>query len=184
MAVLLIGLTLFLGIHLLPMVAGMRARLVGSLGEGSYKVLFSLVSLAGLGLIVWGKASADFVAVYDPPSWGRHVTMLLVLLAFIFLVSFHLKGHIRQTLRHPFLTAIILWGIGHLLSNGDLASILLFGGFVVYSVVDILSVNARKPAPVFQATLKHDLIAVVAGTAIYGCVLYFHGGLFGVPILT
>ena len=183
MSVLLIGLAVFLGIHVLPMVPGVRDRAVRSLGEGPYKGLFTLVSAAGLVLIVWGKAVADFVPVYDPPSWGRHATMLLVLLAFICLVSFHLKGRIRQILRHPFLTAIILWGVGHLLANGDLASVLLFGGFVVYSIIDILSVNARKPAPVFPVVPRHDLIAVAAGVAIYGCILYFHGALFGVPVL-
>jgi uncharacterized membrane protein len=184
MSTLIIGLALFLGIHVLPMFPGVRDRAVGTLGEGPYKAVFSLASLGGLVLIVWGMSMAEFVAVYDPPSWGRHVTMLLVLLAFICLVSFHMKGRIRQILRHPFLTAIILWGVGHLLANGDLASILLFGGFIVYSIVDILAVNARKPAPAFAVVPVHDLIAVVVGTVLYGGVLYFHGALFGVPVLT
>lgn len=184
MSVLIIGLAVFLGIHVLPMFPGIRDRAVGSYGEGPYKAVFSLASLGGLVLIVWGMSMAEFVAVYDPPSWGRHATMLLVLLAFICLVAFHMKGRIRQILRHPFLTAIILWGVGHLLANGDLASILLFGGFIVYSIVDILTVNARKPAPAFAVVPVHDLIAVAVGTVLYGGVLYFHGALFGVPVLT
>src|SRR5690606_20079705 len=126
MAILIAGLAIFFLPHLVPMFPSARTRLAGALGEGPYKALFTGASLLGIIVIVWGKSVADFVPVYEPPAWGRQATMLLVLLAFICLFAFHLQGRIRRTLRHPFLTGIGLWGIGHLLANGDLASILLF----------------------------------------------------------
>ena len=183
MTILIAGLMLFHTIHVVPMNPALRKGVVERFGEGTYKGAFSLVSLIGLGLIIWGKASADFVALYDPPAWGRAATMILVLLAFIFLAAFHTKGHIRARLKHPMLIAVILWSFGHLLANGDVASVLLFGSFLIYSVADLVVCGMRGTEISFQPKIAHDAIAAVAGILVYAVILSLHGVLFGVWIV-
>src|SRR5690606_2179720 len=109
MTILVIGLVVFMALRALPWLRGARASLVGSLGEGPYKGLYSLASAVGLVLIIWGYAVADQVPVYDPPAWGRHLAMLLVLLAFVALAVYLHKGRLRLWLRHPMLIAVALW---------------------------------------------------------------------------
>lgn len=183
MTILIAGLILFHTIHVVPMNPALRNDLVERFGEGAYKGLFSLVSLIGLGLIIWGKSSAAFVHLYDPPVWGRAATMILVLLAFIFLAAFHTKGYVRARLKHPMLIAVVLWSFGHLLANGDVASVLLFGSFMLYSVVDLIVCSTRGTKVSIEPKIAHDAIAVVAGILVYAVVLSLHGILFGVWIL-
>ena len=187
MIVLILGLVLFFGIHSVRLVAsGWRARQI-AFNAGRWKGLYSLVSLVGFGLIVWGwhLFRADAPQVYLPPDWGRHVTMLFVWLGFISLISaYQPVGRIKATLQNPFLIGVILWSAGHLLANGDLAGVLVFGCFLVYSVIDVIAIMARGDTkPVFTG-YRGDIIAVVAGTAIYLLlVLWLHGLLFGVSPL-
>lgn len=179
MTIMIAGLILFHTIHVVPMNSAIRDSLAERFGEGTYKGVFSLVSLIGLGLIIWGKSSAEFVELYDPPVWGRFATMLLVLVAFIFLAAFHTKGHIRSWLRHPMLIAVILWSFGHLLANGDVASVLLFGSFLVYSIADLMVCRIRGTIVSIEPKIAHDAIAVVAGILVYTIILSMHGILFG-----
>jgi uncharacterized membrane protein len=183
MSILIAGLVVFFAIHFVPSMAGLRQSLIDRMGATAYQGAFTVIALIGFLLIVWGKSAAEFVFVYDPPDWGRHVAMLLVLLTFILLVSYQLQGHIRKMLRHPMLIAVVLWGVGHLFANGDLASVLLFGSFALYGVVDIVLANARGPAKGYTPSAKHDAIAVVGGIAVYAVFLFAHPWIFGVAVL-
>ena len=120
----------------------MRAKLAGSLGESGYKALFSLLSVAGFVLLVYGFAKAPVVQVWSPPDWTRWVAVVLMLPAFVFLVAAYVPGRIKATVKHPFLVAIKIWALAHLIANGDLASIILFGSFLAYAVFDRITLEA------------------------------------------
>lgn len=189
---LIAGLVLFLGIHAVPMLSSVRGNLAQKLGENGYKGLFTLVSAAGLVLIVYGYGSARSEGppmVYDPPQWTRHVTMLLMVPVFIFLVSAYIPSRIGRVLKHPMLVAVKLWALAHLLSNGDLASVLLFGGFFAWAVADRISVKRRGagvgkgPVGELEPGRFSDVIVIVAGLVLYGLFVWkLHAILFGVPV--
>lgn len=184
MTTMLAGLAIFFAVHLIPVKQALRTKLMGSMGELVYKGLFALVSLVGFYFIVVGKAQAPFISVWTPPDFFRHITMLLVLLAFLILPAAYIPSNIKVKLKHPMLVAVKLWALGHLLANGDLASILLFGSFLAYSVVDRISVKKRGLAPV---AAKHpfwrDALVVILGFVAYGLVAMKHAYLFGVPVI-
>lgn len=185
MALLLAGLVIFFSIHFLPSFAGLRKNLVARFGLKTYKLGFTAVALLGLVLIIVGKANAPFEHVYTPPSWGRHVTMLCVLIAFILLPAANMPTNIKRFTRHPMLWGVSIWGVGHLLANGDLASILLFGGFVVFSIIEMISANVRgAQLQSHKVPLKKDVIVVVAGLVVYVGFLFLHPYLFGVPVMS
>ncbi|PZQ17801.1 MAG: NnrU family protein [Ancylobacter novellus] len=170
MILLVLGLVLFIGAHLFARARGPRAALVGRMGEGPYKALYSLVSLAGLALIVIGWRAAPFVEVWSPPVWTRHLALLLMWPAFVLLVSYRLPGHIRAKAKHPMLAAVKLWATAHLLANGDLAGILLFGSLLAWAVfarVALKKAERVEGAPPRPASWQNDLIAIVIGTALY-----------------
>lgn len=189
MLLLVLGIVIFLGVHSVRIAApGWRDGVIARGGERQLKGIYSLVSLAGLVLIVigFGMTQADPVPVYVPPSWGRHVAMALMLLAFIsFVASVVPGGRIKAFLRHPQLLAVMLWGAAHLLANGDLAGLILFGSFLLWAIVDRIAVGARDadagsvPAEGYSGT--GDVIAVVVGVLLYGLFVWrLHLWLFGV----
>ena len=143
MWVLILGLALFLGIHLTTALPRKRHKLVRQFGENKYKLLFSIFALAGLVLIVIGYAMArpTAIALYEAPIELRHLAMLLVLISFLMFPAARLSGHIRYWLRHPQITAVKIWAFAHLLVNGDLASVLLFGSFLAWGVFDRISLK-------------------------------------------
>ena len=171
MALLIIGIVVFLGIHLLPAFPHVREALTGRLGETGYKVAFALLSIAGFVLLVWGFATAPFVQVWSPPAWTRWVAIVLMLPAFIFLVAAYVPGRIKAKVKHPFLIAIKTWALAHLIANGDLASIILFGSFLAYAVFDRISLKGRRPTELIESAAqggaRNDLIAVVLGLAFF-----------------
>ncbi len=188
MVIYIIGLLIFFAIHSERMVApGFRDRIIAARGEGTWKGVYSLISLLGFVLIVWGWMSYRPQApqIYVPPEWGRHFAMLLVLLGFICVEAAYVPpNHIKAYLRHPFLTGIFLWALAHLFANGDLAGIILFGAFLVYAVVDRIAVTTRPQPVVAEPTLRGDLIAIIVGAALYAVFLFWlHGLLFGVSPL-
>jgi len=193
MAILVAGLILFLGTHLVPAMPGLRSSLHSRLGENGYKGLFSLVSAAGLILIVYGYGAARFDGpplVYDPPFWLRHVTLLVMVPVFIFLVAAYVPCRIRNVLKHPMLVAVKLWAFAHLLANGDLASVLLFGGFLAWAVVDRVSIKRRGPGAGQLAFVPHDpgkysdIGVILAGLVLYGLFVWkLHEWLIGVPVV-
>lgn len=193
MPLLIAGLVVFLGTHLFTTAREPRAALVGRLGEGPYKGLYSLVSLAGIVLISIGFSryrAAGYIQIRDPPVWTRHLSLLLMWPAWIMVVAAYLPGRIKRTLKHPMLAAVKVWALAHLLANGDLGSIFLFGGFLAWAVVARISVKRRDevrdhagPAAA-PAGLRNDLLAVAIGTALYLAFFFrVHTWLIGVPVL-
>ncbi|WP_157018204.1 NnrU family protein [Mesorhizobium xinjiangense] len=188
MLVLILGLILFLGIHSVrifaPEWAGAREK---SMGEGPWKGTYSLVSAIGLVLIIWGYSLAWPVApvIYEPPVWMKHLTALLMLFAFIAIMVYTVPaGRLKPMLKHPMLVAVKIWAVAHLLANGDLASILLFGSFLVWAVLDRISVKRRGAAIAAAGPVRNDLIAVAAALVLYGLFVWrLHLWLFGaVPL--
>ena len=170
MTLLIIGIVVFLGFHLLPTVPGLRDQLVGRFGEGGYRALFSLLSIAGLALLIYGFAVAPVIQIWSPPAWTRWVAIVLMLPAFIFLVAAYVPGQIKAKLKHPFLVAVKTWALAHLIANGDLASLILFGSFLAYAVYDRITIKSRQPHGVGlegPVTPRNDVMAVVVGTALY-----------------
>jgi uncharacterized membrane protein len=189
---LVLGLVLFLGAHSFSMARERRAAIIGRIGEGPYKGLYSLLSLAGIILVSIGYGqyrASGYIPVWDPPVWTRHLALLLVLIAFICLVAAYLPGHIKARLKHPMLAGVKIWALAHLLANGDLGSILLFGSVLVWAVLARISVKRRDVAAQHGGTAapagwRNDILAVVIGTAIYlAFVLWLHPWLIGVPVL-
>jgi uncharacterized membrane protein len=189
LSVMIVGLVLFLGVHLLTTQRGLRAWFVVSMGEGGYKGFYSLVSLAGLGLMVWGFAhyrSAGMINVWYPPAAFRHITEALMLPAVILVVASYIRGRIYTVLKHPMLAGVKLWAAAHLLANGDLGSIILFGGFLAWAVFDRISLKRRADAgapPIPVGGVGNDLIAVVVGIVAYLALGFvFHPVVIGVPV--
>ena len=169
-------------LHLVAAVPSLKSRIRQRVGEKAYGPLFGLASILGIVIIVLGWRSSDFVFVYDPPEWGRHANYLLTLIAFVFLGIFLFRGSWRQKVRFPMAFAAIFWATGHLLANGDLASIILFGGFLAYAVLHIIigTINGVRPSPVVRE--GHNLLSVLGGIALYGVMTQLHAALIGVPV--
>lgn len=184
MVLLIAGLLVFLGVHLLPTFPTKREVLIARIGLLPYKALFTVVSLAGFLMIIYGKAQAPYVAIWEPPMFLRHITMLLVLLAFIALVATYVPSNTKRILKHPMLVAIKLWALGHLLANGDLASLCLFGGFLAFAIYDRISVKRRGVMPAMQhRPVYMDALVVIIALVAYGAVVMHHYQLFGVPVM-
>lgn len=168
--------------HLVAAVPSMKSRLKGLVGEKAYGPVFGIASLIGIAIIVLGWRASGFVPVYDPPEWGRHANYLLTLVGFVCLGIFIFRGRLRQKLRFPMALAVIFWAVGHLLANGDLASLILFGGFLAYALAHIAigTANGVKPSPEVRG--GHDLVSILIGIALYGVVVQLHGALFGVHV--
>ncbi len=183
MMILIFGLVFFFVVHAVPMFPGVRRVLVERLGRPFYLALFSVDSALALGLIIWGYATAERMPWYEPVEGGRHLTMLLVLLAFILLVASAFKGHIRKRLRHPAPVAVMLWAVGHLLANGDSASVVLFAGMLLYGLANVLVSLGTRPRPDFVPRFAQDIFAVLIGVAIYAALLFLHPILIGVAVI-
>ncbi len=191
MSLLVAGLLLFVGLHLIPMLPGLRTRLSGRLGLVGYRGLFSVVAATGLVLIAWGYASARDAGppiLYDPPVWMRHITILLMLPVFPLLVSAYVPSRIRRIVKHPIQVAIKTWAFAHLLANGDLASVLLFGGFLAFAVGDMISMKKRVAAGLVAApapgSAGGDLAAIALGLLLYAAFVWkLHGWIIGVPVM-
>lgn len=178
------GMVLFFGAHLISL-SPLRAAIVSKMNENAYKGVYSLIALAGLGLMIWGfilaRAGPDAARiVYDPIVGSSHGTMLLVLVALVLLAAAHGKSHIKLWVKHPMSLGVGLWAIGHLLVNGNLSEVLLFGGFLALSVLDIIVSTARGKVPSYEPRLKSDIIAVVVGLVLYGVFISLHQTLFSV----
>jgi uncharacterized membrane protein len=190
MLYLILGLVIFLGVHSVEIVSPtFRSRAVARLGERAYKGIYSLLSIVGFVLLIWGYGLARQhpVLVYAPPIWMRHLTLLLMLPVFPLLLAAYLPGRIKAAVKHPMLAAVKMWAFAHLLANGMLADLLLFGGFLLWAVADRISVKRRavvRPLPGPPPGKFNDVIAVVGGLALYVLfVFWLHTKLIGVPPL-
>lgn len=144
---LILGLLLFLGVHSLRIFAdGWRTAQIARMGELPWKGVYSLFSIVGLGLIVWGYglARVDPVVLWIPPAWTRHLAALLTVPAFILLVAAYLPGsHIKARIGHPMVAGVKIWALAHLLANGNLADVALFGAFLVWAIANFVASRRR-----------------------------------------
>jgi uncharacterized membrane protein len=189
MLLLILGMVIFFGTHSIAIVApGFRAAARARLGENGWKAVYSIASLAGFVLLCYGFGLARQTAavLYVPPPWLRHFTQLLMLPVFPLLLAAYLPGRIKAAAKHPMLAAVKLWAFAHLLANGSLADVLLFGGFLAWAVADRIALKRRPAIPARTAATRpwNDAVAVVLGLAIYALiVLWAHRLLFGVAPL-
>lgn len=181
MGILILGLALFLGIHLLPVAGGLRTRLQMALGAQHYKGVFSLVSALGLALIVIGYARAPSEPrLFAPYSAALGIAPLAMLISFVLLAAANMKTHLRHALRHPMLIGVGIWAAVHLLANGEVRATILFGAFLAYVAVDLVSAIRRKAVRHFVPAWRQDALAVIAGLGVALLVMGFHRPLFGV----
>jgi len=192
MLVLVVGLVIFLGVHSVSIVApAWRTATVARLGELPWKGLYSLASAVGLALIVvgYGMARRDPVVLYTPPAALRHLALVVMLPVFPLLFAAYLPGRIRAAAKHPFLLAVKLWALAHLLANGMLADVLLFGAFLAWAVVDRISVKRRPAAQTHEAPAAppgaaNDAIALIGGLVVYAVFIFWaHRWIIGVSPL-
>ena len=184
MILLTIGVLLWAFAHLIKSILpGLRAALVGKLGENPYKGLVALDIVIAIVLMVFGWRSAAIDIWYVPPLAGSpYVTAALVLIAFVLMGAANAPTNIKRFLRHPMLTGVVVWAIAHLLANGDNRSVVLFGGLGVWAALEIVLVSRRdgewiKPEPV---PVAKDVTLIVVGSVLFALVAYFHEFLFGV----
>ncbi|HEX6137026.1 MAG TPA: NnrU family protein [Casimicrobiaceae bacterium] len=188
MGTLIAGLVVFLLSHALRIFApGWRERQVARMGPGPYKIAYSVVSIVGLVLVVWGygMARANPVVLWPAPAWGRHATALLTVVGFILVVAAYVPGtRIKAALGHPMTAGVGLWAIGHLAANGSLAAVVLFGAFLAWAVVLFVTRRAqdRAAGTTYPAgSLSRDATVVVVGiVAALAFALFLHGPLIGV----
>jgi len=185
MVLLAYGLALFVVLHLIPSVPPLRAALVARMGEMPYRAVFALIALASVVMVVGGFAAAPYEPVYSPPAWGRHAALALVPIALVLFAAANMPTHVRRVARHPMLVGLLLWALAHLAANGDLRSVTLFGTFAGFAVVATVSAVARgkRPAADKAPRLAMDGAAIVSGLVVAGLLAYFHGTLFGMPII-
>jgi uncharacterized membrane protein len=189
MILLVLGLLLFLGVHSLSIISSTkRDQMAARLGEWPFKGLYSLVAIVGLVLIVvgYGQARMDPTWLYQPPAFLRHLNMLLMLIVFPALLAAYLPGRIQMTLKHPMLVAVKAWALAHLLVNGTLADVLLFGGFLAWAVVDRISLKRRpqRSIPQLPGSKLNDVIVIVGGLGLYAAFAFWlHPLWIGVPVV-
>ena len=188
LAILVIGLIIFIGSHVFVSMRDERAKLIARLGEWPYKGLFSVVSIVGRGLIIYGFAlyrREGIIPLWYPPDFLRHVTDVLMWPAFVLVAAAYIPGNIKKTLKHPMLAGVKLWAFAHLIVNGDVGGIVLFGSILAWAVYDRISLKRRTdpgapPIPVGGWT--NDAVAVVVGTLAYLAVGFVFHPLAGLPV--
>ncbi len=184
MAILVAGLALFLGVHLVPALTGARATLVARWGERRYKGAFSLVSFVGLALIIAGYAkSSGGPRLFPPSSLAIAIAPYAVALALILFAAANMRGHTRRVVKHPMLLGLAIWAGLHLAANGDTRGTVLFGSFLAYAAIDFVSVAQRHALKSFEPTPRHDAIAVIAGLVASLALMWLHRPLFGVAVV-
>jgi uncharacterized membrane protein len=180
MTIMIVGLVLFIGIHLVPTAPALRARLVARLGDKGYRALFAIISALGLVLIIAGyHMRPERVQLFAPFPGARAAAPVLVTIAFVLFAAANMKTHIRSMVRHPMLIGLMLWSGVHLLANGDVAGTILFGSFFAYSIIALISAVQRGTAKALTPEWKHDLIAIAAGLVISYLTIRFHPAIFG-----
>jgi uncharacterized membrane protein len=182
------GLVLFLAIHLLPSFPGIREILMGKLKRLGYMALFNLLSITSIALIIFGLMEASFQPLYDPPGWGRHLAMLLMLPAVYFFLSNTLvptPSSVKVFTAHPVNWGVILWSTGHLFANGDLAHVLFFITLWIFSMTSIVTGSSRglKPVLAQRPPLATEAILLVSAVIVYCVVIWGHPFFTGMPLI-
>ena len=191
MTALILGLVVFLGAHSIRIVADRwRATQLARLGEGAWKGLYSVTSVIGFVLIIWDyhSAQAQPIVVWSPPHWLRLVGALLTIPAFVLLAAAYVPGNrIKAAVGHPMVAGVKVWAFAHLLANGTLAAILLFGAFLVWAIADFRSARRRDRAAGTRypaGTTARDAVTVIAGLVAWALFAFLlHRWLIGVQPL-
>jgi uncharacterized membrane protein len=176
-AIALFGIT-----HVVPAAPALKARVKGVLGR-AYLPLFIMMSVLTTGLVAWLWASAPFIPLYDPPAWGYHATFLLMFLAFLLFGVFLYPCRLKRFFRLPFAYVVLLWGTGHLLANGDAATVTLAAGMMLVAATLLFLALKNDVRPQARDGLALDLAALLTGAILYVAMAMFHGVLIGVPVL-
>jgi uncharacterized membrane protein len=183
MTLMILGLGLWWASHLFPIhLPDQRAAMVARFGAKPYRMTFALVSLVAIVLMVAGFRQADFIEVWSPPAWTVHLNNLLMLLAIFLFGAKDAKSSVKHYVRHPMLAGVKAWTVAHLLVNGDLAAVILFGGLLGWAVVAMIGSNRRDGAWVRPARgdraglIRHGVVTVV----VFGVIVAIHGPLLGV----
>lgn len=188
MLILLLGIAVFIGVHLVPTEPDLRSGLVARFGENAYKAAFTVLSLAGFALIVLGYHKLQIMpgknpVIWSPPVWTRHIALALMLPSMILLVAAYVPSRIRTAVKHPMLVAVKLWALAHLLANGDLGGMALFASFLAYAVYDRISVKRRGalgPLGAAKGGPAGEVAVLVGGIALYAFMLLWgHAWLIG-----
>jgi len=175
MIILVAGIIVFFAVHLLPSFPILKTSLVKRYGKTRFKITYSLFAACGLTSIIIGMIYAEYIHLWLPPTWSKHFAMTLMLPATILLVSAETSCNIKRFTRHPMLWGVTLWSCAHLSANGDLASLVLFASFGIYSLFDMWSANRRgalKSAK--KLPLSNDMKVVVTGVVVYVVILFLH----------
>jgi uncharacterized membrane protein len=190
LALLVLGLALFLGPHVFVTLRRARGALIARIGEWPYKALFAVLSIAGLYLIGKGFAlyrDAGMIEVWEPPDWTRHITVALMWPAVVFVTAAYIPGDIKRVLKHPMLVGVKLWAVAHLISNGDLGSMIIFIAVLAWAVYDRITLKRRSDPgglPIPIGGRRNDIAAVIVGTILYfALALVFHPLVIGKPVL-
>lgn len=181
-----IGLLLWSMVHLLPSLApALRGAMIARMGEGAYKGIFSLLLVVAIVLMVVGWRAADYAIVYDPPAWGRHLNMTAMLFAVFLLGAGQSKSRAARWIRHPMLTGVLIWALGHLAANGDSRSLLLFGGMALWSIIAMIAISRRQGAWVKPtvAPLGRELLGIGIALAIYALLFWAHPYFAGIALI-
>jgi uncharacterized membrane protein len=190
LTLLILGLIVFFAPHVFVTRREARARLIARIGEGPYKIAFSVMSAIGIVLIAYGFAryrAGEWIDLWYPPVWTRHLALLLNWAAFVCIAAAYIPGNIKRVLKHPMLVGVKLWAFAHLISNGDLGSMSLFGSFLAWAVFDRIAVKRRADSGAPNARAGGwlgDVVVLVVGTAAYAAVIFwFHPDVIGVPVI-
>ena len=174
MIYLILGLVLWIGAHLFKRLMPARRAAMANAGKG----LVTVLSLAGLVLMIWGYRQAETIDLWYPPGWTVHLNNLLMLVAVFFLGVGHSKGRLRSRFRHPMLASVKIWALAHLLVNGDLASVILFGGLLAWAVVSVILINRAEPwVPKTPGEPKRDVVLVVLTLVFFAVITGVHAWL-------
>lgn len=182
MLFLILAFGLFAVLHLTTALPNLKLAFKARFGEKSFGPSFGITSLLSLVLIVLAWRNSESLAVYEPPAWGRIANHVLTLIGFLFLGIFLFRGSFRNAVRYPMGIAVLFWAAGHLLANGDQASIILFGGMAIYAVVHILLLARNGEIANQEVRQGHNLLSLLSGLALYALMAQLHGVLIGVAV--
>lgn len=184
MLILITGIIILIGIHLLPSFPALRDKFVNRLGILPYKGIFSLIALTGLLFVIYGKVSAEIIPVWEPPEWSRHIPLSFMPISIILVLAAYFPSNIKRFTPHPMLWGVSIWSVSHLAANGDLATLILFGGIGIFALFDIWSANNRgsKKSEVVLSPVK-DVIVIVSGLVFYSIILVFHEHITGMSVI-
>jgi len=182
MTLLIIGTAVFFAVHLLPSTV-LKGRAVAALGAKNYKLMFSVCSLTGLGLIIYGFSLTSFQPLWAPLPWGRSLAFFSMPVAIIMLVAADTPNNLKRLLRHPMLLGLIVWSGTHLLANGDLASTIIFLSFFIFAILDLFLVERGGRVTVHEpVSIRWDIALIGISVAVYYLLFYFHGSFTGMPL--